>query len=650
MVNRHFTAWLRSAGVLFGIAGVLLLSACGGGNGAPNNPYEPPPPVIPPPSVLPGSLTIYPGTPATLTISGGIAPFRIFSSDSTALPVAATANGDTVVLAANAVTAQTPVSITVQDARGLTSTPASVTVNPAPLLPTGVTVTANPNPACAGTNGNLCSGGTGTAMVRVTGNGGVGIAGRAEKFDVVQGTFSIVSTNPANPLVSTLTTTTDVNGDATVVLSVPADTPTQSGIIRVTDLTSGNQVTGSFTILQVTTGGEVLAVLPLGNTTISGPDNQHCSSGVSVTNYIFGGTPPYQIGINFPGAATLSGAPVLKSGGAFTTTTNGTCFINLTYVITDATGRTIPSGGYPTVTNQLGTVAPTPPPTTLVVTPGAIAKANCVPANTFQFIGTGGITPYSAVVTSSTSSTTPTLVPQNGITQGQAVLVSNLTSPSSTTVTLFDNSSPRQSGTVTIDCTGAPTPPPPSALVISPLNYNYSTTTCVNKTSNFVVTGGTAPYTVFFASGGAGATIAPSTVAASGQGFSVTGLSNSALTTNITVSDSSTPQLVQVATITCPNGAPPPPVTVAPVSYTHTAAVCAAMSTSDNFVITGGTAPYSVFFSVPGTVGTISPSLVLSSGMGFSVSGLANQVKVNQVTIQDSSPTPIVTVVTVNCT
>ena len=48
----------------------------------------------------------------------------------------------------------------------------------------------------------------------------------------------------------------------------------------------------------------------------------------------------------------------------FTTTTNGACFINLTYVITDATGRTIPGGAYPTVTNELGTAAPTPPPPT----------------------------------------------------------------------------------------------------------------------------------------------------------------------------------------------------------------------------------------------------------------------------------------------
>ena len=44
--------------------------------------------------------------------------------------------------------------------------------------------------------------------------------------------------------------------------------------------------------------------------------------------------------------------------------------------------------------------------------------------------------------------------------------VSGLTSPSTTIITLFDNSSPRQSATVSIDCSGQPTPPPPSALAV----------------------------------------------------------------------------------------------------------------------------------------------------------------------------------------
>jgi hypothetical protein len=555
MVERRLTAWLRPALALLGIAGILVLAGCGGGSGAPNNPYTPPPPVIPPLVLLPTSLTVYAGTPATLTVSGGLAPYRAFTTDASVLPVASIVSGNTIVLAANNVTAATTVSITVQDTRGTLSAPAAITVTPAPLLASLIAINSNPNPACASAIGNLCSGSTGTATVKVTGNGGVGIPGRSVKFDVVQGSFSIVSTNPAQPLVQTLTVTTDANGNAIVVLSVPPDTPTQTGIIRATDVASGNQITGSFIIQQITVGGQTLAVLPLGNTTITGPDTTHCSSGVTVTNYIFGGTPPYQVAVNFPQTVTLTGVPVLKSGGSFNTTTNGSCFINLTYVITDATGLTIAPGSYPTVTNQLGTTPPPPPPPgPFVATPGAIAKNNCVPANTFQFIMTGGVAPYSVVVTATSSSTSPVLAPQTGITSGQAVTVSGLTSPSTTTITGFDSTIPSQTVTVTIDCTGAPPPPPASPLVVAPLNYDFRTTpgTCVNQTANFVVTGGTPPYTVFFSSPRPGATIAPTTLASSGQGFSVTGLTNGVQTTNISVQDSGTPQLQRIVTINCP--------------------------------------------------------------------------------------------------
>jgi hypothetical protein len=658
MVNRRLTAWLQGTLALIGIAGTLLLAGCGGGSGAPNNPYVPPPPVIPPLTLLPSAITVYPGTPATVTISGGVAPYRAFSSDGTTLPIASAVGSDTIVLSANPVSGSQNVTLTVQDTATSTKS-AVVTVLPAPLLPSLITVTPNPNPACSITSG-LCSGSTGTAQVKVTGAGGTGLSGRAVRFDVVQGAFSIVSTNPAQPLVSTLTTTTDSNGNATVVLSVPADTPTQTGIIRATDVTSGNQITGNFTIQQVTVNGQTLAVLPGGNTTINGPDSQTCSSGVSVTNYIFGGTPPYRVSVNFPGAVTLSGVPVAKNGGAFVTTTNGTCFVNLTYVITDATGLTIPPGSYPTVTNQVGSTAPTPPPpTALLVTPGAIAKVNCVPANTFQFIGTGGTQPYSVVITSTNSATSPTLSPQTGITAGTAVTVSNITSPAQTVITMLDSSSPRQSGSVTIDCSGSAPPVVPNALVIAPANYNYSVTpgSCVNQTANFVVTGGTPPYNVFFASPRPGATIAPTTLAASGQGFAVTGLTDGVLTTNITVADSSTPQLQQVATITCPTVPnPPQALAVAPAAYTYTnlappAPQTACSTAVSNFVITGGKPPYTASFSVAGTVGTITPTTIPVSGAGFSVTGLANTPvpRVTQITVRDSSVTPLLQVVTITC-
>jgi len=190
MVERRLTAWLRPALAFFGIAGILLLAGCGGGSGAPNNPYTPPPPVIAPLLLLPSSLTVYAGTPATLTISGGVPPYRAFSTNASILPVAATVSGDTLVLAANNVTLPTTVAVTVQDFAGTVSPASTITVQPAPLLASLITITSNPNPACAVSAGNLCSGSTGTATVKVTGNGCVGIAGRSVKFDVVQGSFS----------------------------------------------------------------------------------------------------------------------------------------------------------------------------------------------------------------------------------------------------------------------------------------------------------------------------------------------------------------------------------------------------------------------------------------------------------------------------
>jgi hypothetical protein len=455
MLDRPFTAWLRPVLTLFGLAGLLTLAACGGGSGAPNNPYTPPPPATTVPTLLPPTLTVYAGSPVTLTVSGGVAPYRAFSSDPTALPVPSAVSSNTIVLAANSVAASTTVSVTVQDSIGQVSTPTIVTVSPAPLLPSQITVTSSPNPACTNTTNAVCSGGTGTALVTVTGPGGAGIPNRQVRFDVVQGAFSIQTTNPGQPNVSTLTVVSDANGDASVVLAVAANTPTQSGVIRATDLTTGNQVTGNFTILQVETGGQVLSVLPQGITTITGPTVGVCSTGVPVTFYIFGGTPPYVVSTQFPGAVTLTGSPVQTSGGSYTIITNGTCFIGLTFVITDATGRTIPGGAYPTVTNEPGTTpVPPPPPGPVVATPNTFARTGCVPANTFQFIITGGTPPYSAVVTQTGSPTSPVITPQTGITSGTLVTVSGLTTGAATptVVSIFDSSAPAQTTSVSITC------------------------------------------------------------------------------------------------------------------------------------------------------------------------------------------------------
>lgn len=656
MMKELLAAWLRPACAFLGFAGILILAGCGGGSGAPNNPYAPVPPPIPQLVVLPDRQTLYPGTPATLTVYGGVPPYRAFSSDQATVPVATNVSGSTIVLAANPVNAGILLELTVQDSAGTRSSPVAITVQPTPLLSTQITINGNPNPNCDSTTNTICSGGTGSAVVKVmAGTSFVGVPNRPVRWDVVQGNFSLVSTNPAQPLVSTLTTVSDANGNATVVLAVPADTPTQTGILRATDTTTGNQVTGPFLIQQVTVNGDVLAVLPQGTTTITGPDSSHCSSGVTLNYYIFGGTPPYSVATGFPQALALAGVPVTKNGGSFTATTNGTCFENATFVIRDAVGNVIPSGSYPTITNELGSGSAPPVSTPLIVTPGAIAKNNCVPANTFQFIGTGGITPYSAVITSSTSPTTPTLSPQTGINQGQAVQVANLTSPSSTTITLFDNSSPRQSGVVTIDCSGGPSPPTPPALLVTPGNYNFtqpppaSPGTCVNQTFNFTITGASPPYSVFFAPPRPGGLIIPATVAQSGQGFSVTGLTNGILTTNITISDSSTPAVQSVVTITCPAATPPAPLSLSPGVYTYIGEDQCRDSMSV-FSVGGGTPPYTIFFSTPGTQGLITPTLLPAAGT-FTVSGLLSTglPRSTSITVTDSSAATQFQTVLIDC-
>ena len=83
-------------------------------------------------------------------------------------------------------------------------------------------------------------------------------------------------------------------------------------------------------------------------------------------------------------AITISGNPVMRSGGGFTITTNGTCFTNLTFAITDAAGRTLLTP--PTATNAFGTAAPAPAP--IVLTPNSLSPSSCAPgAQLGQILG-----------------------------------------------------------------------------------------------------------------------------------------------------------------------------------------------------------------------------------------------------------------------
>ena len=454
MSRDRLTAWLPACikwgALLLASAGVLGLSACGGGSGAPNNPDAPVPTTPGPLSVIPEEAVAFAGTPLVLSISGGTPPYQAFSSNPSALPVPTNVSGNTLALLANNVEANETAIVTIRDAAGVTDT-STVSVRPAVLLPGSITIVPNSTP-CA--TGDVCSGQTSVVSLRVTGPTGAGLAGRSVRFDVVQGQFSLQTTNPASPLAQTQTVVSDANGDARVVIAVLPNTPTQIGLLRATELATGSQTTFQFVIAQETAGEGVLSVAPSGATTITGPAQNVCSSGVRVSYFIFGGTPPYRVVVNFPDAVTLVGSPVTTNGGGFSVITNGTCFQNLSFAITDATGRTL-TQNLPTVTNEPGTFvppAPTPPPP-LAVAPGTVSvSGNCTSTRTYQFVVTGGRPPYSVVVSPSGAGgfiLDPSVVGQSGGTF-------TISGPGNGSVSVADSAG--QISTATVTCT-TPTGP-----------------------------------------------------------------------------------------------------------------------------------------------------------------------------------------------
>jgi hypothetical protein len=441
--HRLLAAWLRSLLGILALAGVLALSACGGGSGAPNNPYAAGPGTPAALAILPATFTAYAGTPGTLTISGGQAPYSAFSSNTAVLSISLATSSTTILLIPTPVALSTDVTISVRDAAGTIAT-AAVTVEPAPLL-NGLTVT--PNAATCGVNA-ICSGQTATASVTVTGPGGGGIPSRQVKFDVVSGDFAIQTTNPAAPLVSTLTVVSDANGLAQVVIKAGANAFTQPGLIRATDLTTGNQVTGQFTIVQTTNGSAVLSVIPA-TATISSASTSSCTTGFRVDYFIYGGTPPYRVTSTFPGGATLVNSSVTTSGGSFEAITNGTCVNPLVFSIFDAAGLQTTAN----LVNQPGTGTP-PAATPMVVTPTTYGTsttpvASCNVASGFDFIVSGGTPSYGVVVTGATGTPTPSTVPTSG---GTTKVTFTAADPGAHLVSFTDQGTPPQTVTAQIFC------------------------------------------------------------------------------------------------------------------------------------------------------------------------------------------------------
>ena len=442
MVANSLTArWLRSILGLLALAGFAMLGGCGGGSGAPNNPFAPPPPTPTPVVILPGTATAYSNTPTVLTVEGGVPPYFIVSSDSSILPVVQSATAGTVVLLPSNVVSDTQVTITAQDSIGQIGT-ATVTVKAAPIF-NALTVT--PNSAACGVNA-VCSGQTATAAVKVTGPGGAGIPNRQVKFDVVTGAFSIQSNDPAHPLVQTLTVVSDVTGVAQVLLQAAAGVVTQPALLRATDITSGNQQTAQFTIVQTINGQGVLSIVPP-SVTFTGATTLDCPINFRADFYIFGGKPPYNVAVtpSVPIELILANVPVTTQGGFFTVITTGQCANpTLTLVITDAQQLQTTA----TVTVQFGTTAPPPPtPPAALVISLSVSSHKCDGTFAFPYVVAGGTPSYNVGSALGAAVTQPNAFGIGSVTP--PVLAAGTLVP----VVVVDSGSPQQTASTTITCT-----------------------------------------------------------------------------------------------------------------------------------------------------------------------------------------------------
>lgn len=408
MENRRFADWARALAVLVALAGLIGLTGCGGGSGAPNNVFNSPGDL----ALSPNPLTAYGGTPTTVTIQGGRGPYTIVSSDQSTLAVPIFTQGNTITLVPNSVTTATPVTLTVRDSNGDTAI-TTVTVQPAPFLNSLKLKADSYSSSCPDSGGSanptddssvtfICAGQTGSVSVRLASAIGGNLGGRLVRFDIVQGAFQLFTELPGQTPTFALTYTvpTDANGIAVARIRAIPGAPQQVAIVQATDVSTGSFVRGTFVIVSTNNANAADLVVNPTDVTITGPDDQTCSSGVASTFFIFGGQPPYTVVQGFPGAVLISPTVVTAQGAGFTVTTTGACVDPVTIAITDAAGHTTTV----TLHNVKGT---NPPPTNttpnaIVVTPSQIPLLGCGAST--NVVATGGGT---TATTGNQQTTTP---------------------------------------------------------------------------------------------------------------------------------------------------------------------------------------------------------------------------------------------------
>lgn len=370
-------------------AASFLVAACGGG-GATNNPNQ-----GGPISAAPQNGTFYAGQPSTITMSGGRRPYSLNSSEPGILPVPAIVDANSVdvipnnpgVVDTGLAAGSLPVRTVVVSIRDSTGILVEINIKVAQNFLTGYTIafvsSTCPAPATAGSALTPCAGGDTALRLDATFNGSLhGL--EAFRFDVVRGSFAFFDPlSSTNTITQSYTTQSDHEGKLTAVIRVPAGTPSQIAILRVTHVATGASTDQVFTISAASATPLTLAAIP--NTfTFTGADSTVCGTG-SGDFFVFDGAPPYTAVSSNP-AVQVTPTTSSTQPGRFTVTVASTqaCPTASPVIVTDSQGNRVTV----TVTSNRGPAAAPPP--ALAVAPTTITLA-CGTSGSVSAVGGTGV-------------------------------------------------------------------------------------------------------------------------------------------------------------------------------------------------------------------------------------------------------------------
>jgi len=352
------------AGGVLALTSALLLTSCGGG-GAAGNPSQPGSPDF---QVLPTETTVYAGVPFTFTIVGGTTPFMLSASEPNVLPVPNSVDGRSfTVIAPNpgvidpgltpgALPIRT-VNLVARSGNGLSAT-STVHVGQNFLTGYGASFTESACPGAAqqptGTTGNFaCSGGdTAVRFLAVTN----GTLHGDELFNLTILRGAAILVDPATGANGdTISVRSDHTGAVTAIIRATANQPTQLGVLRIQEASTGVYMDTVFVIVG---GGAAAAIEAVPSSfTFTGATTADCGTG-SGTVQVFGGVPPYTATSSNNSLVNVSPSTSNSQPGVFTVSAGnaGLCG-DATVVFTDSVGAHTTA----TVSTKAGSATPVLP-------------------------------------------------------------------------------------------------------------------------------------------------------------------------------------------------------------------------------------------------------------------------------------------------